>query len=192
MMRNLSRFIVALGLGGTAASPLWAASSGSFFSLYNSYFVVAVAFVIFVAVLLYLDVHKILARQLDKRAEAIRAELDEARALREEAQEILASYERKLREVKEKAKAIVEHARSEAELAAEVARKELEEMLARRLAAAEEHIASAQAAAEREVRNTAIKAATEAAGEVIAKSMKAADANRLIDESISEVKKRLH
>jgi F-type H+-transporting ATPase subunit b len=95
--------------------------------------VVAIGFVIFVGVLLYYKVPGMLANKLDERAVRIKQELDEARALREEAQTLLASYERKQGEVKEQAERIVGHARDEARLAAEAAKAKLSETIERRV-----------------------------------------------------------
>ena len=100
------------------ATPAFAAS-GPFFSLGNTDFVVAVAFVLFIGVLIYFKVPGLIAGLLDKRAEGIQSELDEARALREEAQSILASYERKQKEVAAQAEQIVANAKSEAQAAAD-------------------------------------------------------------------------
>ncbi len=183
--------ITLAALGALAATPALAAE-GPFFTMQNPLFNVTVGFVLFVALLLYLKVPKLISGMLQKRADGIRAELEEARSLREEAQSILASYERKQGEVRDQAERIVKHAREEAELAAEQARKDLKESIARRLAAAEEQIESAKTAAVREVRDTAAQVATAAAGEVIAKTMKATDANKLIDQSIKEAEARLH
>lgn len=174
-----------------AASPAFAAA-GPFFSLFNTNFVVLIAFLIFVGVLVYLKVPGILAGQLDKRAEGIQSELDEARALREEAQAVLASYERKQQEVKDQADRIVEHAKGEAAAAAEAAKEDLKRSIANRLAAAEDQIASAQAAAVKEVRDRAIAVAVGAAGDVIAQKMTDAEADTLIDAAISDVENKMH
>jgi F-type H+-transporting ATPase subunit b len=175
----------------TAATPAFAAS-GPFFSLGNTDFVVLLAFLLFIAVLFYFKVPGMLAGMLDKRAEGIQSELDEARALREEAQTILASYERKQKEVQEQAERIVAQAKSDAEAAAEQAKEDLKTSIARRLAAAEDQIESAQASAVKEVRDQAIVIAVGAANEVIAKGMSAADGNKLIDAAIAEVDAKLH
>ena len=172
-------------------SPAFAAS-GPFVSLKNTNFIVLLAFLLFIAVLVYLKVPSLLGGMLDKRAEGIKSELDEARALREEAQTILASYERKMAEVKEQADKIVAAAKEEAAEAAEQAKVDLEKSIARRLAAAEDQIASAEAAAVRDVRDQAIAIATATAGEVIAKQMTAAQGNALIDAAIDEVNAKLH
>ena len=185
-MKKLTTLIIA-----SAATPAFAAS-GPFFSLANTNFVVLIAFLLFVGVLLYLKVPGLLAGMLDKRAEGIKSELDEARALREEAQTILASYERKKAEVEEQAKAIVERARKDAEDAAEAAKVALGQSIERRLKAAEDQITSAETAAVKEVRDSAIEIAVAVSAEVMAKSLSAADANSMIESSIAEVKDRLH
>ncbi|MEQ9695318.1 F0F1 ATP synthase subunit B [Shimia sp. SDUM112013] len=185
-MRKLATLIAL-----TAASPAFAAS-GPFFSLKNTDFIVFLAFILFIAVLFYFKVPSLLAGMLDKRAEGIQSELDEARALREEAQTLLASYERKQKEVQEQADRIVEHAKAEAANAAELAKADLKASIARRLAAAEEQIASAEAGAVKEVRDQAITVAIAAANDVIAKQMTAAQGNKLIDDAIAEVEAKLH
>ena len=173
------------------ASPALAAS-GPFFSLYNTNFVVTIAFVCFVSVVLYLGVPKMLAKMLDARADGIRAELEEARSLREEAKALLASYEKKQTEVQAQADRILEAARAEAAAAAEQAKADIVTSVARRLVAAEEQIASAEAAAVKEVRDQAIVVAVGAARDIIASQMTAADGNSLIDDAIAQVGAKLH
>ncbi|WP_172292290.1 F0F1 ATP synthase subunit B [Pseudoruegeria sp. HB172150] len=184
------RYLVTL-FALVAASPVLAAT-GPFVSLRNTNFVVLIAFLIFIGALVFLGVPGILGRMLDKRSAGIRAELDEAKALREEAQTVLASYERRQKEVAEQSVRIVEHAKEEARQAAEQAKQDLEVSMARRLQGAEEQIASAQAKAVKEVRDQAVNVAIAAAREVIAKEMTAAAANKLIDDSIATVEAKLH
>ena len=186
-MRKLTLTLAA----SVAASPALAAS-GPFFSLKNTDFVVLLGFLLFVGVLLYFKVFRTLGGMLDSRAQGIRNDLDEARKLREEAQSLLASYERKQREVQEQADRIVEHARAEAQLVADQARVDLEKSIARRLAAAEDQITSAQNKAVKDVRDRAIVVAVRAAQDVIARQMTAQDAASLIDKSIDDVGNKLH
>lgn len=173
------------------ASPSFAAG-GKFLALDNTDFVVTLAFLAFIGVLLFVGVPRILGGLLDQRAEGIRSELNEAKQLREDAQTLLASYERKHEEVKEQADRIVAHAKSEAEAAAEVAKENLKASIARRMQAAEDQIASAEAAAVKEVRDRAVAVAIKAAAETITSGMKAADANKLIDSAIADVETKLH
>ncbi|MEL6798525.1 MAG: F0F1 ATP synthase subunit B [Pseudomonadota bacterium] len=175
-----------------AASPALAADDKPFFSLANTDFVVLIGFLCFIGVLVYFKVPGMLTSMLDKRAEGIQSELDEARTLREEAQSVLASYERKQREVQDQADQIVAHARDEAAAAAEQAKEDIKSSIARRLQAAEDKIASAQASALRDVRDRATEIAVAAAGEVVAKQMNAAQADTLIDEAIATVDAKLH
>lgn len=174
-----------------AAGPALAAS-GPFFSLNNTDFVVLLAFLLFIGILLYFKVPTLISGMLDKRAEGIKSDLDEARALREEAQTLLASYERKQKEVQEQADRIIAHAKSEANEAADQAKEDIKASIKRRLKAAEDQIASAESSAIREVRDEAVRIAIGAAKDVVAKNMTATDGNKLIDEAISEVDAKLH
>ncbi|MGY9049251.1 MAG: F0F1 ATP synthase subunit B [Rhodobacterales bacterium] len=182
---------LAAALSALAASPAFAAT-GAFFSLHNTNFVVLLAFLLFIAVLVYFKIPTMVMGLLDKRAVGIQSDLDEARALREEAQTLLASYERKQREMQEQADRIVAQAKTEAQDAADKAKSDLEKSLARRMAAAEDQIASAEAAAVREVRDRAITVAVAAARDVIAKQMTKERSAQLIDESIADVGQKLH
>ncbi len=173
------------------ATPAFAKSE-SFFTLKNPEFVVVIGFLLFIGLLLYFKIPSLIGGLLDKRAETIKAELEEAKALREEAQMLLASFERKQVEVKEQSERIIEHAKVEAAEAAERAREDLKASIARRLAAAHDQIASAEAAAIREVRDTAAQVAIGAARDVISQTMGPADKNKLIEEAIEVAAKKLH
>lgn len=162
------------------------------FSLNNTNFVVLIAFVIFVGILLYLKVPAKLSEVLDARATAIQAQLDEARSLREEAQTILASFERKQREVADQAESIVTAARIEAESAAEQAKEDLKLSIERRLQAAIDQIASAEQSAVKEVKDTAVSVAINAATNVISANLGTAASNTMIDEAIKDVAAKLH
>jgi F-type H+-transporting ATPase subunit b len=183
---------IVLAAASLVATPALAATGKPFFSLANTDFVVLIGFVIFLGVLFYFKVPGALMGMLDKRADGIRSDLEEARALREEAQTVLASYERKTREAREQADDIVAQAKREAEAAAEQARIDLDASVKRRLATADDQIASATEAAIREVRDRAIAVATAAAAEVAAKQITAQQADAMIDTSIDTVAAKLH
>jgi F-type H+-transporting ATPase subunit b len=174
-----------------AASPALAAS-GPFFSLHNTNFVVLMAFLVFIGILLYAKVPAKVTGMLDARAAQIRADLEEAKALREEAQTILASYERKQKDVQAQADRIVATAKEEAMAAAAQAKEDLKVSIARRVAAAEERIASAETAALREVRERAVSVAVAAAGDLLAKQMTPETSGAMVDAAISQVDARLH
>ncbi|MEM9583545.1 MAG: F0F1 ATP synthase subunit B [Pseudomonadota bacterium] len=173
-------------------APALAAGDKPFFSLANTDFVVTIAFLLFIGVLVYFKVPALLMGLLDKRAETIKSELDEAKALREEAQTILASYERKHKEVTEQSERIITNAKKEAQAAAEQAKEDLKLSIERRLAAAEEQISSAEAAAVKQVRDRAVSVAIAAAADVVASKTSAADQNKLVDDAIAEVQTKLH
>ncbi|ABV94760.1 ATP synthase F0 [Dinoroseobacter shibae DFL 12 = DSM 16493] len=174
-----------------SATPALAAK-GPFFSLANTDFIVLISFIAFIGVLVYFKIPGILSGMLDKRAEGIKAELEEAKALREEAQTLLASYERKQREVQAQADAIVATAKEDAEAAAAQAKVDLEASIARRLATAEDQLASAQAAAIKEVKDKAVTVAIAAAADVISSKLGKAELNALNADAIKEVKAKLH
>jgi F-type H+-transporting ATPase subunit b len=175
----------------TFATPALAAK-GPFFSLGNTDFVVLLAFLLFIAVLYYLKVPGLLGGMLDKRASDIKSELDEARRLREEAQTLLASFERKQKEVQEQASRIVSAAKEEAAAAGAQARLDLEKSVERRMAAAQDQIKSAENSAVKAVRDQAVNIAIAAARDVLAKQMTAADGSSLIDDAIVQVETKLH
>jgi F-type H+-transporting ATPase subunit b len=173
------------------ASPAMAAT-GPFFSLQNTNFLVLIAFIAFLGILIYMKVPAKLTGMLDARAATIKAELDEARSLREEAKSILATYERRQKEVQEQADRIVSAAKEEAMAAAAQAKADLKASIARRLASATDQIASAEAAAIRQVREQAVSVAVAAAGDVLSKQMTAEAASSSIDAAIDQVAARLH
>lgn len=155
-------------------------------------FWVAVSLGIFIGVLLYLRAPAMLMRHLDERAKKIQEELDNARKLREDAQAMLAQYQRKQRAAEKDAEEIVIRAREEAERSAAEARKALHEQMERRFKLAEEKIAQAEAQALAEVRRTAATVAVAAARKMIMSRLNEADSARLIDAGIEEAGKKLH
>ena len=173
------------------ASPAFAAT-GPFISLRNTNFVVLLAFLLFIGILMYYKVPAKIGEMLDKRSASIKSELNEARALREEAQSLLASYERKQKEVQEQADRIVATAKDEAATAAAAAKADIASSITRRLAAAEEQIASAKASAIKAVKDQAVVVAVGAAQDIIAQQMDAKGANGLIDDAIATVEAKLH
>jgi F-type H+-transporting ATPase subunit b len=155
-------------------------------------FWVAVAFVAFLLILAYYKVPALIAKALDDRADAIRKELDEARRLREEAQSLLADYQRKHRNAGQEAEAIVEQARREAEAFSAETRKALAETVERRRRQAEEKIARAEAQAVEDVRAAAVDMAIAAAERILREKAAGPGGAALIDESIRTIKGRLN
>jgi F-type H+-transporting ATPase subunit b len=160
--------------------------------MFEAEFWVALAFAIFVLVLGYFGAHKKVVQGIDDRRDRIKAELDQARALKEEAQALLAAYQRKQREVEGEAQAIIASAQAEAErLTAEAAAK-MEEFVARRTKMAEEKIAQAEVQALADVRSAAVDAAVAAAGSVLARMAKGDAADRLLADGIADLKAKLN
>jgi F-type H+-transporting ATPase subunit b len=160
--------------------------------LLEAEFWVAVAFVIFVLILLKLGVHKKAVTALDGRAARIASELDEARKLRDEAQAILAESEKKRRQAEQDAQDIIAGARAEAERVAAEAKERAEEFVARRTAMAQQKIAQAESQAVAEVRAAAAEAAVAASEKVLTQTVQGKVADDLIGQGIRDVKTKLN
>lgn len=155
-------------------------------------FWVAVSFILFMALIIRFKVPSRIATALDARGQAIAKEIEEARKLRDEAQALLASYQRKQRDAEKEAQAIVTEARAESERLAAETRKSLEALIARRSKMAEDKIAQAEAQAVAEVRALAADVAVGAARRLIAERVGAADSNALIDTAIRELRTKIN
>jgi F-type H+-transporting ATPase subunit b len=153
---------------------------------------VAVAFVLFIGVIIYLGAHKKIIEALDHRSARIKAELDEARRLRDEAATLLADYQRKQREAETEAEAIVADAKAEAERVAAESRVKMEEFVARRTKLAESKIGLAEAQALADVRAAAAEAAVTAAEKILRASAKGQIADNLVARGIQDLKAKLN
>lgn len=155
-------------------------------------FWVAVSFVLFLAAIVYFGAHKKVAVALDARATAIAKELADAKALRDEAEAVLADYKKKSSNAAQEAQDIVDLAAKEAKALAEETSQKMTEQFERRMKLAKDKIAQAKTDALRDVRVAATDAAIEAAQSVIAKKLSADQANKLIEASIGDLKSKLN
>ena len=160
--------------------------------IYEPEFWVAVSFFIFIGVLVYFGVHMKVASALDARALLIRKELKEARRLREEAEKVLADYQRKLGDVVTEVDNITALATTEAKTLAAETRQSLKEYFDRRIKLAEEKIARAEMEAVRELRNDVVDAAIAAAQNLIAAKLTPDRAKKLVSTSIKALKSKLN
>jgi F-type H+-transporting ATPase subunit b len=129
---------------------------------------------------------------LDQRSIKIKADLDEAQKLKDEAQALLAEYQRKQRDALKEAEEMIASAKAQAQREIAEAKTNLAASLARREAASLEKITQAEAQAIAEVRREAVDVATAATTRLIAQVLDDAKASALIDQSIVEVSRRLH
>jgi F-type H+-transporting ATPase subunit b len=153
---------------------------------------VAIAFVCFLGLLAYLGVHRRLIDSLDQRQARIRGELDEAKRLRDEAEALLADFERKGRAAESEAEAIIASAKAEAERLAAEAKSRMEDFVARRTKMAEAKIVQAEAQALADVRSAAADAAAAAAEKILSVSAKGKVAEDLLARGIEDVKKKFN
>ncbi len=154
-------------------------------------FWVFVSFILFIA-LTYKPIMAKIGGGLDARAAKIKAELDEAHGLREEAQKLLAEYQRKQRDAAKETEAIIARAREEGERLRKQAAADLEERIARRERMATEKIEQAEAAALKDVRDQAVDLAMAATAKLLAEQVDAERAGRLLDQAIQELPEKLN
>ncbi len=155
-------------------------------------FWVAVAFFLFLGLVLYFGLHKKIAGALDARAAMIAKELEEARHLREEAEKVLADYRRKQGETEREVQDIIRLAAKEAEIFAAETRRSVREQFDRRIKLAEDKIGRAETEALREVRSAAVDAAVAAAHSVIAEKLTPDVASKLVTQGIDALKSKLN
>jgi F-type H+-transporting ATPase subunit b len=152
----------------------------------------AVAFVILMAGFVYLGAHKKLTEALDHRATRIKAELDDARRLKDEAQKLVAEYRARRESAVKEAEEIIASAKSEAERIAAEAKTRMEDFVTRRTKMAETKIAQAEAQALADVRAAAADAAVAAAAKVLSETVKGQTAETLLTQGIAEVRQKLN
>jgi len=155
-------------------------------------FWVAVAFFIFLGVLGYFGVHNKLLNGIDARRDRIKAELDEARRLKEEAQALLVQYQHKRQEAEQEAQSILASAQAEAERLAREGEAKVEEFIARHTKMAETKIAQAEAQALAEVRAAAADAAVAAAEKILTRLVKDKVADDVLADGVAQVRAKLN
>lgn len=166
------------------------AAKGTPFYL-DATFWVAVCVALFLALIIWKGAFKAMGAALDERSKTIENQLDEARRLREEAQALLANYQRKQKEAEEQAEEIVAQARKDAESMAARSRADLKERLGRRAAQAEAKIANAEKQALAEVRARAAELAVNGAEDLLKANMKATDHTSMVKDGIAGLGKAL-
>ena len=153
---------------------------------------VAIAFVILMVLFAYLGIHRTVLKALDHRGERIKAELDDARRLKEEAAKLLAEYKARGASAEREAQDIIAAAKAEAERIAAEAKTKLEDFVARRTKTAESKIALAEAQALADVRAAAANAAVTAASTILSQSVRGGIADDLLAKGIAEVRAKLN
>ena len=153
---------------------------------------VAIAFVILMALFAYLGIHRTVLKALDHRGERIKAELDDARRLKEEAAKLLGEYKTRRASAEREAGEIIANARAEAERIAAEAKAKMEDFVARRTKTAESKIALAEAQALADVRAAAADTAVAAAEKILTAAAKGKVAENLLAQGIEDIKKKFN
>ncbi len=160
--------------------------------LQDTSFWVLVAFIIVLGVFARVGLHKTIGAGLDKRSQTIADEINEARKMREEAQELLAQYQRRQLEAEDEAAAIIEQAKKDAQRLTAEAREKIDAQMERRAKSAEEKIARAEAQALSEVRGQTAELAIAAAREIIKERMDSGAQSAFVDKAIADIRDKLN
>ncbi len=164
----------------------------SVFGIFNATVFVSLSMLVVIGLVLWKKVPAAIGASLDKKIADIREQLDEAKKLREESEELRAKYESRLRAADDEAAEILAQAESEAELVVADAKKATTDLIARRKKMAEDKIAAAERSAIADVRAKAAGAATIAAQNLIAAKHDAAADKSMIDKTISDLGTKLN
>ena len=169
----------------------FAAGDAPLFSLDNTDFVVTLAFLAFIGILLYLKVPRIVGNFLDKRADAIKEEIDNANSILEESKSLLAKLEREHKHNIERAEKIILDAENEAKTLIEGSKKEIKKAIERKVKIAEEQIQATEEAVIRSIKDQAVDKSFSLAEKKIAEVNKSTTTSKLIENSISEIKSQI-
>ncbi|ASG20059.1 F0F1 ATP synthase subunit B [Nitrospirillum viridazoti] len=162
------------------------------FDLQNPTFWVGVAFVVFLALVIWKGGFGALGKSLDARAEKIRLEIETAQKLRQDAEAALTAYQKKQRDAMKEADAIIAAAREEADRIRQHAEADLEATLKRREAQALEKIAQAEAAALQQVRSLAVDVALSATESLLTQTIDQSRSDAMVASAIEELPGKLH
>ena len=148
--------------------------------------------IVFLGIIVYMKVPAMIGKALDARGDKIRADLAEAKRLRDEAAALLAEYQNKRKQAEADAVEIVKAAERDAKALAEDARQKTEEFVKRRTAMAEQKIAQAENDAVNAVRASAVDVAIAAAAKILGGKPSEKLSADLFKQSLSDVKARLN
>ncbi|HEY1962807.1 MAG TPA: hypothetical protein VGG69_10345 [Rhizomicrobium sp.] len=151
-----------------------------------------IGLLIVIAFFLWVRIPAFVAGWLDRRAEAIAKELEQASQIRKEAERVLLEYRQKATEAKSEAEHILRETKEEAQRFAAEARAQLQAQMERRAKMAEQQIAQAEARAVAEIREAAANAAASAAEKLIAAHLDEAKSRALVQSSIKDLNSKLN
>lgn len=135
---------------------------------------------------------RFIAGGLDKRSAEIKKQLDDASRLKEEAQVLLAGYQRKREKAQEEAEEIISHAQLEAERILALARDQLDRDLAKRTEMVLQKIAQAEDSVVQEIRDQAVDITISAARRIIVEQLQKEDADDIVRAAIGNIEGKLH
>ena len=150
---------------------------------------VFIAFIIFISITIYLKVPNMVTKLLDEQINKIRNDLDDARKLKEDANSLLAEYERKIESANKEAENIINQAKKNSKIYEENSNKKIEEIISRSEKQSIEKIQQAQKSAINKINEEIINKSVEAAEKIISRNMNDQNNNKLFESSVNQIKK---
>ena len=150
---------------------------------------VFIAFIIFISITIYLKVPNMVTKLLDEQINKIRNDLDDARKLKEDANSLLAEYERKIESANKEAENIINQAKKNSKVYEENSNKKIEEFISRSEKQSIEKIQQAQKSAINKINEEIINKSVEAAEKIISRNMNDQNNNKLFESSVNQIKK---
>jgi F-type H+-transporting ATPase subunit b len=150
---------------------------------------VFIAFIIFISIAIYLKVPNMVTKLLDEQISKIKNDLDDARKLKEDANSLLAEYERKIESANKEAENIINQAKNNAKSYEENSNKKVEEFILRSEKQSIEKIQQAQKSAIKKINEEIVNKSVEVAEKIISKNMNDQNNNKLFENSINQIKK---
>ena len=150
---------------------------------------VFVAFIIFISITIYLKVPNMVTKLLDEQINKIRNDLHDARKLKEDANSLLAEYERKIESANKEAENIINQAKKNSKVYEENSNKKIEEFISRSEKQSIEKIQQAQKSAINKINEEIINKSVEAAEKIISRNMNDQNNNKLFESSVNQIKK---
>ncbi len=150
---------------------------------------VLIAFIIFVILALVAKAPSMIAKILDSEINKIKDELDSARKLKEDANSLLADYERKVQNAQDEVEKILDQAKATAKNHDESAQKKVEEYIKRSEQQSIEKIAQAEKMALSKVNQEIVSNSIKVAEKIISENITEDNSKKLFSQSVQQIKK---
>ena len=148
-----------------------------------------VAFIIFVGIGLYLKAPKMITNLLDEQIQRVKKELSDAIELKEEANTLLAEYQRKKEDALKEADDIIANAKERAQIYEQAALTKSEEIIKRQEAQSIEKINQAELQAMSKIQQTIVEQSINAAEKLVSEKISVEKSEQIFADSLKDIDK---